>query len=326
MYVDKQKKIKISVAIATFNGAKYLAEQLKSIACQTVLPDEVIICDDNSTDSTLDIIKCFQRVSPFAIKLFKNNKALGCKGNFERALARTTGDLVFLSDQDDYWYPEKIDTVARFMGKHCQCLLVMNDCDLTDSDLKFLGHTKLESLKLFNFDQRHFVMGCTMAIHRRLVNKALPFPKGDITHDQWIALLAMALDSKVILPVALQKYRRHGDNVSKAVFNQLNQGSQLVNLLAKWAGRMRTMTSSDSRDFDFYLSSAICRLDCMLKSELTDHEFQKLSLLKQLYVFRKTTRQLNIIYRLKLLCQSKNIDVYHKFFSRSHWLRDLLRV
>ena len=96
--------MKISIAMTAFNGAKYINEQLNSFASQTRLPDEVVVCDDISSDDTFEILDNFARSAPFKMIVVRNNKNLGYTKNFEKALSLCSGDLIFLSDQDDIWY------------------------------------------------------------------------------------------------------------------------------------------------------------------------------------------------------------------------------
>lgn len=101
-------KLSISVAMCTYNGSAFLQEQLDSIAAQTRLPDELVICDDGSSDSTVDIVERFAHGVSFRVQLFRNPQNLGSTRNFEQAMRLCTGDLIALSDQDDVWMPEKL--------------------------------------------------------------------------------------------------------------------------------------------------------------------------------------------------------------------------
>ena len=97
------KRLHISVAMCTYNGGKYLREQLISIAKQARLPDELIVCDDVSNDATLQILNEFQKMAPFPIRIHRNGVRLGVTKNFEQAIALCNGDIIALSDQDDVW-------------------------------------------------------------------------------------------------------------------------------------------------------------------------------------------------------------------------------
>src|SRR5687767_8613501 len=102
----------VSVALCSYNGAAYIAEQLRSIAEQTLLPEELVICDDGSSDSTVAIIRAFASEAPFKVLLFQNEQKLGVARNFQKALSLCTGDIIAMSDQDDVWMPIKLEKLC----------------------------------------------------------------------------------------------------------------------------------------------------------------------------------------------------------------------
>ena len=126
----------ISVVIATFNGEKYILQQLKSIENQTIKPDEVIISDDYSTDNTLKLINEFKLSSSLKIILLVNKKRLGYAKNFERALLSSRGNYVFLSDQDDFWLPNKISFMINLTKKYPLKSCFINNTQIVDKNLK----------------------------------------------------------------------------------------------------------------------------------------------------------------------------------------------
>lgn len=149
--------MKISIAMASYNGEKYIKGQLDSFLAQTRLPDELIITDDCSTDRTEVIVREFEEVAPFKVIFHRNEKNLGYCGNFNAALMKTTGDIVFLSDQDDVWFPEKIETMVGLAEKNPDMLVLMNDTELTDGDLNSVGLTKLGQIKSAGRDRKSVV-------------------------------------------------------------------------------------------------------------------------------------------------------------------------
>jgi glycosyltransferase involved in cell wall biosynthesis len=181
--------VKVSIAMATYNGAAFIEEQLQSFLYQTRQPDELIITDDGSTDKTLDIIRTFAERAPFKVWWDQNEQNLGYAGNFNKALRHTTGDLVFLSDQDDVWFPEKIDTLAQ-RASESSALVLMNNAVLTDANLNELGLTKLGQIRAAGLPNSYFVMGCCAAIKRDLLDLCLPVPKDYPAHDYWIVKFA----------------------------------------------------------------------------------------------------------------------------------------
>ncbi|MFT6754528.1 MAG: glycosyltransferase involved in cell wall biosynthesis, partial [Candidatus Azotimanducaceae bacterium] len=124
--------MKISIALTTYNGAAYLQAQLNSYLVQERLPDELVVCDDVSTDETVTILEAFKKTAPFQVRVIINELNLGFTKNFEKALLNCSGDLVFLSDQDDVWYPEKILVVVKAFLLNPDKYLLIHDGDLVD--------------------------------------------------------------------------------------------------------------------------------------------------------------------------------------------------
>jgi glycosyltransferase involved in cell wall biosynthesis len=212
--------MKISIAMATYNGSHYLKAQLQSFIEQTRQPDEVIITDDCSTDHTEMIVRDFAKTAPFEVKFFRNQKNLGYCGNFNAALMKTTGDLVFLSDQDDVWFPKKIEHMLGLVDQHPEALVLMNDATLTDSELKEVGLTKIGQTRSADPTMNSFVMGCCCAVRRELLDFALPIPTGLKSHDNWIVFLADGINAKIVDETPLQYYRRHESNESQFIANR----------------------------------------------------------------------------------------------------------
>ena len=186
-------KAKISVCMATYNGAKYIKEQLQSILPQLKENDEVIISDDGSTDETLPLIESF---ADKRIKIYHHKKRNtkfhldNSTHNFENALKLCTGDIIFLSDQDDVWLPKKIELMVNGLK---DAMLVVSDCKLVDNELKIIHPSYFEQNGvhegIINNFIRYTLVGCCMAFRRELLNKALPFPPTKVGHDLWLAFL-----------------------------------------------------------------------------------------------------------------------------------------
>ena len=212
--------MKISIAMATYNGAQYITEQLQSFVDQTRQPDELIITDDCSTDETENIVRKFSETAPFEVVFFKNEKNLGYCGNFNAALMKSTGDLVFLSDQDDVWFPEKIEHMVGAANRNPEALVLMNDAALTDGDLNEVGLTKVGQIRSAGISLDGFVMGCCCGVRRELLDICMPIPAGMKGHDNWLVELADDLNAKVIDNRVLQYYRRHESNESQFIANR----------------------------------------------------------------------------------------------------------
>lgn len=217
-------RIRISVALCSYNGESYIGEQLQSLAGQTRVPDELIVVDDGSGDATEGVVRDFARGVAFPVQWHRNAERLGVAQNFERAIGLTSGDIVFLSDQDDVWLPAKIErTLARFDAP--EVLVVHTDARLVDGELRDLGSGLLEALE-FSLRERELfaqgrsyevllrrslVTGATAAIRRALFDAAQPFGKGWV-HDEWLALLGALLGQVRCVDEPLVLYRQHGRN------------------------------------------------------------------------------------------------------------------
>jgi glycosyltransferase involved in cell wall biosynthesis len=204
--------MKISVCIATYNGDKFISEQIESILCQLSLNDEIIISDDGSTDSTISIIKEF---NDKRIILIQEKPLRSPVFNIERALKRADGDIIFLSDQDDVWLPGK---VAKMISKLGDVHLVFSDAIVVDKDLNIIRksfYNNKESLTgvLKNLFFNNYI-GATMAFRKEIIPIILPFPKQIPMHDQWIGLIGEYYFSSMYISEPLILYRRHDNNAS----------------------------------------------------------------------------------------------------------------
>lgn len=218
------EKLKISVAMCTYNGARFLREQLESIAAQTRTPDELVVCDDRSTDETREIVEAFAARAPFAVRLHTNEQNLGTARNFARAIELSRGDIIALSDQDDVWHEEKLRrTEAEFLSG-AEVGLVFGDTEVTDENLRPLGYSMLWGNKFTAEDgeklragrsfevllNRSIVTGATTALRARFKELVLPIPNDiGLVHDHWIALVVAAVARVSFIEEPLIKYRQH---------------------------------------------------------------------------------------------------------------------
>lgn len=215
---------RISVALCTYNGARFVEEQVRSILQQTRVPDQLVVSDDASTDDTLAII---ERTVAGAIELvvLRNEKALGYVANFEQAVRATDGDLVALCDQDDRWHPERIERAVALFETDPELLMVHADARLVDADGADLGHTLFDALgvtvaeraeaaagdELAVLLRRNLVTGATAMFRRRAIDLAVPFPPHWV-HDEWLAMIATSAGRGMLVDEPLVDYRQHGSN------------------------------------------------------------------------------------------------------------------
>ena len=167
--------------MCTYNGANYLQEQLISIMTQTRLPDELVICDDGSTDMTLDILDKFSKNAPFEAKVYHNKKKLGPTKNFENAISLCKGDIIFLSDQDDVWLPHKVAKIEELFLEHSEDVgYIFSNALIVDEKLFPLGYTMWEGILFTEYQQRTFKNGHQLEIllkHNVVTGATMAFRK-----------------------------------------------------------------------------------------------------------------------------------------------------
>lgn len=212
-----KNKVQVSIAMATYNGSKYLQEQLDSFCSQTRQPDELVVCDDGSTDATLAILEVFRQQAPFAVKINRNEKNLGYIKNFEKALSLCEGDIIFLSDQDDVWFSNKIEKVSGVLTLNPSVHILINDQEITDDNLVSSGSTIFKNSMALGYGLDWITSGCCTAITRQFRDLAIPFPVNLIPHDGWLHRIGLMLGIRSELHEVLQFYRRHDQNTSAPV-------------------------------------------------------------------------------------------------------------
>lgn len=200
--------------MATYNGAKYLRQQLESLVAQTCAPDQLVICDDGSTDGTMDILYEFRQSAPFEVQIVRNCENLGYVRNFEKALSLCSRDIIFLSDQDDLWFPTKLEIMSERMEEDPALQVLQCDMVLTDADLNPSPYTQLGNIRAAGVSSDAFVTGCGTALRREWLAVCFPFPYELCGHDNWIHRLAVALQTRGLIEAPLQHFRRHGNNTS----------------------------------------------------------------------------------------------------------------
>lgn len=267
-------KPSISVAMATYNGGAYLAEQLESLLSQTRRPDEVVICDDGSTDLTLQIAEQFKHKASFDVRILTNEKTLGYTGNFGQALSHCTGDFIFLSDQDDVWYPEKLDAMGRYLTEHPACMVLIADMHLGDRMAQASEFTQLGNLRSVGFRDDQYCTGCATVIRRQWLQVVLPMQADVAAHDYWIHRLAVAMGVRDILPVALQCYRRHGNNESRWLASQPRRITQLDALRTHGFANPAEGWRSELLRIQAVLARLTAREACLLDLGL-DHQIRQ---------------------------------------------------
>lgn len=236
----------VGIALCTFNGERYVAEQLQSLARQTLQPDLIVVVDDASTDNTLSIVRHFARSSGIASRIEINPVRLGATASFAKAVAFCDADIIFLCDQDDVWYDWKIERMASAVEQ--EPVLAFCDADLVFEDLRRRGETLWGSLGLTRrerqvltlradafplFMRRNLAWGATMAFPGSARQQFLPLPP-DLGHDTWIFFVLSSVGRVHAIDEPLFMYRQH----SRQMYGAAESGS-LAQRVASAARRPR---------------------------------------------------------------------------------------
>lgn len=232
-----EHKPRIGLCLATFNGEKYIAEQLDSVFMQTYQQFTLYIADDGSTDGTIDIIRTFQKRFPGRIVLRINDRTLGAVKNFEQLLRSCNEAYIAFCDQDDIWAPDKLrlqlDTIRGLEGAYPETpCMVHSDLSMMtgsgepmhDSYFRFRGYRLLGHKDLGHILGPSGVMGNTTMVNAALCEKALPFPDGLEVHDYWIGVVAELFGKRRTLFEPLVRYRIHNSNMSNSLANVQSKG------------------------------------------------------------------------------------------------------
>ena len=220
--------MKLSIAMATYNGAQYLQEQLDSFLAQTRLPDELVVCDDGSEDATIKILELFRDNAPFNVRIFQNSDNLGHERNFGKVIDLCEGDVIFLSDQDDVWLASKLSSIENVFNTKKWALLVINDAEIANNAMRPFGRTVLGQTRaagIIGENCKSLTLGCATAFRSELRSLISPVPALDYAHDSWIHDFTHMLCGRYVLKQTLQLYRRHGNNASNWAFDSFARAS-----------------------------------------------------------------------------------------------------
>lgn len=214
----------ISIALASYNGEKYIREQLDSILSQTIQDFEVVVCDDASIDNTWSILEEYtEKDSRF--RIYKNKENLGFKKNFEKAISLCKGNYIALSDQDDVWKERHLEVLYNSIGNKCgvlgNALMVDNDLNsLNKTHIEYIGGnsnyiTSIDVMLLRVIYVGNFCQGASMMFKSSFLKSIIPVPEIFEVHDIWFALAAILKKSFVFNPEIITLYRQHNSNVIK---------------------------------------------------------------------------------------------------------------
>lgn len=242
------KHIIVDIVLASYNGEAFIGQQIESILNQTHGNFNLYITDDGSKDNTVNIIKYYSAKDD-RVKLVSKERTGGVNYNFERGLKFSQGNYIFLSDQDDIWYPNKIEEYLKSMLREESIeknvpILLYSDLKLVDSSgngisesfYKSSGLNPLRNYHYLNLKWMGSVMGCTIMLNKIALQHALPFPHPIIMHDHWLALSTLKAGKILYIDKAFMDYRQHNNNVSggmgfqRNIFNKLFNTKNYINI------------------------------------------------------------------------------------------------
>lgn len=286
------KKPIVAILLATYNGERFLRQQLDSILAQTYQDFEIYISDDCSTDATLEIIKQYHSNFPDKVFFSVNDKNLGSVENFELLIKNCFAKYIAISDQDDVWKLDKLEKQMKYMleheslnSKNTPCL-IHSDLQMIDQKNNVIKESFLKYRKIFLPEKKALnriishngIMGCTILMNEALVKQILPFPEKLDVHDYWIAIVNEIIGTRITINEQLVLYRIHDNNVSNSIkkiqsqlnrnffqrffnddrlpFVQLHREEVLEEVLTRFATQLRVIDQQVILSFIYYLTNS----------------------------------------------------------------------
>lgn len=253
-----------SVALCTYNGERYLAQQLASIAAQSLKPGELVVCDDRSSDATPALLERFASAAGFPVRVHRNPTNLGSTRNFDKAISLCTGQIIFLCDQDDLWSPHKVARTLDAFERHPDAALVITDGQVIDAQDAPVGPTLWQSVGFLPRERDAFLRGQAISVllkHNVVTGAAAAFraDRRDLllpidprwVQDAWIGLLLAAVAPCAIVAEPLVRYRQHAQQQVG-----VRQGS-----LPQQVARSRNLSPDHLRDLADQLDTLAARLE-----------------------------------------------------------------
>jgi glycosyltransferase involved in cell wall biosynthesis len=310
--------LRVSIALTTYQGERFLSQQLESFLGQTRLPDELCISDDGSTDRTLEIINAFASTAPFPVKSVSNPIRGGVNKNFENAVLHCSGDVILFSDQDDVWLPLHIENLAAPLEANSGIVAVASDSQFVDEGLQSSGCTQAESDRFpaslrdatmrLPRNQLNLVLrqnmatGHGMAFRRALVPLLVPFTT-TFMYDEWVLLLAAATGYITYVPQPLTLHRQHQAQTAKT----RNKDLQL------WAAQSKNVSQDQERAQEEKWRELLERV--RERRDLVPDFRSAERALKQKYDFvvrRRQTRRRPLPVRLVITVRELILGRYHR--------------
>ena len=313
--------------MTVYNGQKHLAEQIDSFLNQSYLPHEIIISDDCSTDNTLQLLEKYKNNKKIKIKIYKNTKNIGFTKNFEKAISKSRGDILFLSDQDDIWYYNKIETIIKKFNTNPEIGLIIHDANLVNANLKKTSLTALSQVNSGFSNTDVFITGALTAFKRDLLKFFLPFPKKLLGHDGYMHFIAKNLGARMVITNKLQIIRRHESNTSNWVASSLIK----INKFDVFKNQLFSKRTKNYNDRLVQVNKAIYLINTLQNKK---HNFSNELIANSLINLKnekKALKKRNLLERQNFF--KKNITIFELLFNNQYiyfngiksFFRDLLR-
>lgn len=314
----------ISIAMATYNGEKYLKEQLDSIYNQTYKNIEVIVCDDCSNDNTVKILEEYK--NKYGLKYFINKVNLGYVKNFEKAISLCNGDYIALSDQDDIWLPEKLEILLANIGDnfviHSDAYLIDEKNELISESYTRFSKKMVNPINEIDMILNGCVTGCTTLIKKDFLLTILPFPEYLYVHDKYIGFASFLEGKLIYIDKPLIKYRQHNEN-------NIGASDANINLLNK----INKLLMKNNNIFDFFIfqkSYNNQKLFCKIIKDNFGSKLKKIDEIKivcRLYTNIVNIKNINLIikdyiYLFKYI--EKNKPLKYKLYIMTHLISKIL--
>ncbi|MCB0508744.1 MAG: glycosyltransferase family 2 protein [Bacteroidetes bacterium] len=296
----------VQILLATYNGEKFLRQQLDSLFQQTYSDFQVLIRDDGSTDQTLAIIQEYQAKNPGKIIFIKDeNKNVGATQNFGILMQHANADYIFFCDQDDVWLPQKIElslqTIKKLEEDTTIPCMVYSDMKLMDENGNITQNSTWKQLKLhpkfFTLNRllvQNIPHGCAIAINKKMLALARPLPKQAILHDHWIALLAASIGKHKAIETPLVLLRNHAQNVTR---KQKNAGGFLKRIFKN---------SISKQAYEHFIDIRVAQAEA-LKERLLSQNFSS-QIIDDFIALKNSSSW-----------QRKNLILKNKFFRTTLW-------
>lgn len=320
--------MKISIALCTYNGEKYLTEQLQSLFDQTIRPDEIVVSDDVSSDRTLEIVRKFSDKNIIPINIIEHKENLGVFKNFIYCIKECKGDIIFTCDQDDYWMPTKLEKHMQEHNANPNTELVYSNAEVVLNEIDHILYPLWEPKSIADTEngkasfkslvvKGQSIAGCCMSFKRDFFISILPIPD-KIYHDDWIATSACISGNIIGINEQLIKYRQHGNNVVGII-----RGSKLSFYKSLFTN-VKFYTQADTYIYNRHTTMySAMRSHPYLKKYMSDERFEQII---ELYQARSNYLDKSFIQSINNLSLSLSKGHYRYLNGFWTYLKDLYNL